>query len=123
MEKHILFVCTANLNRSKTAKDLFKNTYNIKSAGILAEDTESTNPITQNLIDWADLVIVFEKEHIHFLKHLFPDLNKPIVNLEVPDIYHYYNPELLEILKKRVTHVIKKIHKLEGIHDYSKLVD
>jgi len=28
-------------------------------------------------------------------------LDKPIVNLEIPDIYEYRNPELIELIKER----------------------
>jgi len=33
----LLFICNQNLNRSKTAEELFKGKYNTKSAGLYNE--------------------------------------------------------------------------------------
>ncbi|MFW6014437.1 MAG: phosphotyrosine protein phosphatase, partial [Candidatus Nanoarchaeia archaeon] len=61
----ILFICTANLNRSKTAEGLFRDKYPVKSAGTLCiKDDGYTTPVGLELLEWADLVIVFESDHV-----------------------------------------------------------
>jgi predicted protein tyrosine phosphatase len=70
--RKVLFVCTANLQRSPTAERLFqgwKSVWEAKSAGIMP-DSEG-NPLTQELIDWADLIIVMEPIHNQYIKGHF----------------------------------------------------
>lgn len=56
----ILFVCTVNKYRSKTAEKVFGDyeQYETKSAGI---DKEAVVQLNQELLDWADLIVVMEK--------------------------------------------------------------
>ena len=65
---NILFVCTANLQRSKTAEELFtaldnSNTY--KSAGLSKKYVEKagTTLCTEELLGWADKIYIFEDFH------------------------------------------------------------
>lgn len=122
MEKpKILFICTANLNRSKTGEDLFKDKYPAKSAGTLCmEENGYTTPVSRELLEWADLVIVFESDHVEFLKKNYPNIEMKVINLEVPDIYPFHSVDLLEIIKERVPYVIDRIDKISpGFHNYS----
>ena len=105
MKTKLLFVCTANLNRSPTAEDLFKNAKNFeaKSAGI---HLLSENPIKPELIQWADIIVVMDEKqdnHKTILLQMFPEVKtKPIIDLEIPDIYEKNNTELKELIKKRM---------------------
>jgi len=51
----LLFICTANINRSRAAEDLFANSsrYEARSAGII-EHKVGGQVVRQELIDWAD---------------------------------------------------------------------
>jgi len=95
----VLFVCNQNQNRSKTAKELFKGRFQTKSAGLYNE-----NPLTQKELSWADTVIVMEDEQRSEIAKRFPRLymQKRILALDIPDIYHFNQPELIEILKSKV---------------------
>jgi len=97
---NILFVCNQNKNRSKTAAEIFKDKFNTKSAGLYAD-----KPISENELSWADLVFVMEDFQRTEISKRFPEsyLKKQIISLDIPDIYHYNQPELVEVLKKKLT--------------------
>ncbi len=108
-KKKILFVCSANLQRSKTGEDYFSSItdeYIFQSAGtnlkICAK--EGTNPITEELVIWADTILVMETKHESIINsHTQEKYNHKIIVLDIPDIYKYYQNELISILKERVT--------------------
>jgi len=95
----ILFICNQNENRSKTAEELFKNRFHTKSAGLFNE-----KPVTASALEWADAVIVMEDEQRTEIAKRFPKqyMKKQILSLDIPDIYHYNQPELIEILKSKI---------------------
>ena len=99
----ILFVCSFNQQRSPTAEKLFKNEYDTKSAGIYSEE----KPVTRELLDWADQILVMEEEHKIDIIRNFPGYDYKITVLNIPDMYNYDNPELVRLLKKKVTEALK----------------
>ena len=98
----ILFICTLGIQRSRTAADLFKDKYETKYKGVFGSD-----PPKKEDIEWADAIIVMEKEHEIELKKQFPNLTKKIICLDIPDMYYYNDPELREILKRKVNDAFK----------------
>ena len=106
--KNILFVCSANIQRSKTAEDYFAAKYpnlHFDSAGTNLKicQKEGTNPMTTVLLDWADLVLVMEEKHRKLIKpHAKNKGVKKIKVLGIRDIYKYYQPELIELLEEKV---------------------
>ena len=73
MKRHLLFICSGNVNRSPTAESLFSNSrfYEAKSAGT---DQHAVVRVSQDLIAWADVVFVMsEKEdgHLTFIQNNF----------------------------------------------------
>jgi predicted protein tyrosine phosphatase len=101
---NILFVCSMNKWRSRTAETIFRNNqkHHIKSAGT---DNDARIKITEKLIDWADLIFVMEKRHRERLHEKFRSITdaKEIIILDIPDDYQYMDPELIEILEISVT--------------------
>ncbi|WP_270087396.1 low molecular weight protein tyrosine phosphatase family protein [Sphingobacterium sp. SYP-B4668] len=101
--KNVLFICSRNKWRSRTAETLYKNSrhFNVKSAG-----TENSARIKVNakLILWADLVFVMEAHHKEKLMLNFPNETnaKEIVVLEIPDVYRYMDKELIEEIESSV---------------------
>ncbi len=98
---NLLFVCNQGENRSLTAKEMYaKIGYNAKSAGIYSDSF----PLNTDLLKWAEIVFVFEENHIQNIRNRFPDLafEKRIVDLDIEDIYNYGNNELIKIIKKKV---------------------
>ena len=95
----VLFICNQNQNRSKTAEELFRGRFETKSAGLYNE-----KPVTERQLHWADVVIVMEEEQRYELSKRFPRqyMQKRILSLNIPDVYHYNQPELVELLKSKV---------------------
>ncbi|MEL6634424.1 MAG: phosphotyrosine protein phosphatase [Bacteroidota bacterium] len=101
-KKKILFVCTVNRMRSATAHEIYKNDprFDVKSAGT---HPDAHQVLTQELLDWADSIIVMEKEHRNQIRKRFPQIyaSKKIVCLYIPDTYDFMDPELIEWLKRK----------------------
>jgi|SRR3989344_6614575 len=95
----ILFICNQNKNRSKTAEKIFKGKFETRSAGLFND-----KPVTEKLIAWADLIIVMEEANRDEIAERFPRqyMLKHIISLNIPDIYHYDQPELIDILKTKM---------------------
>ena len=94
---NILFVCSRNEWRSRTAETIFKNNQdcNVRSAGT---EAAARIKVTANLISWADIIFAMEKKHKQRLmeKFAFAVSNKNIIILDIPDEYQYMDPELIE---------------------------
>lgn len=101
--KNILFVCSRNKWRSLTAETIYKNSSecNVKSAG--TEDAARIR-INSKLIVWADIIFVMEKKHKQKLQEKFSTemSDKKIIILDIPDIYKYMDPELVEEIKTSI---------------------
>jgi len=100
---NVLFVCTANRERSPTAEQIFSTWPKIEtdSAGI---GNDADVQLSTEQVKWADLIFVMEKVHRSrlqktFRKHLN---NKKIICLDIPDVYPLMDMELIELLKSRV---------------------
>lgn len=104
---NILFLCTANMHRSRTAEDYFRSTNNkhkYKSAGLSEKLCKQYNTrlCSIELLEWADRVYVMEAMHIDRITlHTGEHFINKIENLNIDDIYQYRQTELLEKLKSR----------------------
>ena len=100
---NILFVCSRNKWRSRTAETVFRQNgrHNIKSAGT---ENSARIRITEKLIDWADTIFVMEKRHKERITEKFGARldHKEIIILDIPDDYKYMDTELIETLKTSV---------------------
>ena len=99
----VLFVCTQNRLRSPTAETVFsaEPDLEVMSAGT---NSDADNPISADLIEWADIIFAMENVHRDKLNRQFGSLlrAKRIVVLGIPDRYRYMDPELVDLLRKRV---------------------
>ena len=102
---NILFVCNQGMNRSKTAEVLFKDKYKTRSAGLF------NNLLTEDDLSWADTVFVMEDFQRSEIAKRFPKqyLKKRILVLDIPDIYRYDQPELIEELNIKFNQAILEI--------------
>ncbi|MGQ3676879.1 low molecular weight phosphatase family protein [Tenacibaculum discolor] len=104
----ILFVCSANKERSKTADDYFSEKYpniEFQSAGtnINLCRKEGTNELTEDLLIWSDKVFVMEAKHFNLIKkYTNGKYGNKITVLNIPDNYKYYSQDLIDILKQKV---------------------
>lgn len=96
----LLFMCNAGLNRCPTGADVaIQLGHEARHAGIQSSDEE-----LQPLLEWADAVFVMEKWMRKELSERFPGeyLKKRIMVLDVKDIYRKDQPELVNILAKKI---------------------
>lgn len=102
--QRLLFLCTANRLRSPTAEQVFAEYPGVEtmSAG-LAHDAVET--LTPEHLEGVDIVFVMEKAHRNKLSQRFkPYIGKArVVCLNIPDDYEFMQPELIALLKARVT--------------------
>jgi predicted protein tyrosine phosphatase len=101
--KRLLFICSQNKLRSPTAEQMFSTWPDIEvaSAGL---NSDAENPLTPELVNWADIIFVMEKAHRTKLSTSFKaQLNgQRVVCLDIPDRYQFMDPALVRVLGERV---------------------
>lgn len=102
--ERVLFVCTANVDRSKTAEDLYAADprYEVKSAGVAPF---ATIVLSRELLDWADRIFVMnetEDHHVTAIRRRFPGFAKPVVDLDIEDRWKRGHPELAGLIVSRL---------------------
>jgi len=106
--RHLLFICSKNEWRSRTAETIFRNTegINVKSAGT---SSVARIRVNANLINWAELIFVMEDTHKKRITADFGDLleNKTVIVLDIPDEYPYMDEELITELRDSVAHYLE----------------
>lgn len=106
---NLLFICSRNRWRSRTAEDLFKCQYGyeVRSAGTAQSARVKVN---QKLLRWADVIFVMEREHKKRLQQKFPSdiLSKEVIVLGIPDEYQYMDKKLVELLNDSVLTLLEK---------------
>ncbi|HYF03192.1 MAG TPA: protein tyrosine phosphatase [Patescibacteria group bacterium] len=97
---NVLFVCSKNKWRSRTAETIFKNSqiHSVKSAGT---DPGARVKLTETMLNWADVIFVMEDKHRRIIQQKFPPkvFKNKIEVLEIPDEYQYMDEELVLTLE------------------------
>ena len=101
--KRVLTVCSANMLRSPTIAHVLSAepyNFNTRSAGTAGF---ALIPVTEDLLVWADEIVCADTEHALDVRQQLMEfqLDKPVINLNIPDIYEYRNPELIKLIKER----------------------
>lgn len=95
--------------RSATAHSIYDadDRFEVKSAGT---DRSANTPLSEDLLQWADAVVVMEKHHRNFIRKQYPSIyeSKRIVCLYIPDEYDFMQPELISVLKHQFEDVYKR---------------
>ncbi len=104
--KKILFICSANKDRSATAADYFREKFpkhQFDSAGTNQKICFQlgTDFLTTEHLVWADVIFVMEGKHKKFAQKLLKE-KKQISVLRIEDRYTYFQSELIEILEEKV---------------------
>ena len=101
-KQNVLFVCTANQQRSPTAEELYRNDkrFAVRSAGT---STLSRQRVSRELLEWADLVVAMEEHHARAIRERFPDQAGTVqfLVLGIPDIYQYMDSTLQREIRDR----------------------
>lgn len=99
----VLFICSRNRLRSPTAERVFAAQPGIAcaSAGL---NHDSENPVTPELLQWADLIFVMETAHLTRLRRRFSTClpGRRVVCLHIPDRFTFMDPRLVQMLRDRV---------------------
>jgi predicted protein tyrosine phosphatase len=103
----LLFICSANRLRSHTAETLFSTYEGIEVIGA-GTDRNAVTPVSGDLIEWADIILVMEKAHRNkLLKKFKSQLKmKRLFVLGIPDTYEYMQSELIALLKSKVAMIV-----------------
>lgn len=100
---NLLFVCSRNKWRSRTAETIFKDQqlHQVRSAGT---SSDARIKVNEKLITWADLIFVMEKRHKQMLQEKFKESlsKKAIIVLNIEDNYQYMDEELIGTLRAGV---------------------
>ncbi|MEC5384816.1 low molecular weight protein tyrosine phosphatase family protein [Uliginosibacterium sp. H3] len=102
--KNVLFICSQNKLRSPTAEQVFADYPGIETASA-GTNHDAEEPLTAELLQWADLIFVMEKAHRNKLSRRFRAHlgGKRIVCLDIPDNYAFMDPELIRLLEIKVS--------------------
>ena len=96
----LLFICSRNEWRSRTAEEIFKHLpgYAVKSAGT---EPAARIRVTKGLIGWSDKIFVMERKHRDILRERFPEAigDRPIYCLDIPDEFIFMDPDLIDSLQ------------------------
>lgn len=103
----LLFVCSRNQWRSPTAEAVYRNDprVEVRSAGVSAS---ARRRVTEELLRWADVVLVMAHEHKQRLRDDFPNVAREarIIVLDIPDDYRFMDPGLVTLIRERVEPLI-----------------
>lgn len=102
--KKVLFVCSQNRLRSPTTEHVFSGRTDIEvdSAGT---NNDADNPLTSELVAWADIIFVMEKAHRNKLQQRYRRhlKNTRVICLDIPDEFELMDPMLVRMLEARVS--------------------
>lgn len=99
----VLFVCSQNRLRSPTAEQVFADWPDVECASA-GTNRGAENLLTEELVEWADLIFALEKRHQRKLGEQFRTQlrDKRVICLGIPDDYEFMQPELVDLLKRKV---------------------
>jgi protein-tyrosine phosphatase len=105
---NILVVCGKNKKRSRTAEYIYKNDdrFHIRSVGL---SPKSIRKITEKDVEWADLILVMEREQSKHIKDIYHHLTVPTVEiLNIADDFEFMDEELIQILHEKIEIIVEK---------------
>ena len=104
----LLFVCSENRLRSPTAEAVFSAYSGVDAIGA-GTNSDAATPVSGDLIEWADVILVMETAHKRKVTKKYSNLlrDKRVVVLDIPDIYDLMQPELVQLLEARVPRYVR----------------
>jgi predicted protein tyrosine phosphatase len=104
---NVLFVCSRNQWRSPTAERVWRRhpTLGVRSGGT---SPNARHTVSADDVRWADVIFVMVHRHKQRLAAAFAGLltDKPVHVLDIPDVYRYMDPELVELLEQSVGSIL-----------------
>ena len=104
----LLFVCSENRLRSPTAEAVFSEYEGVEAIGA-GTNHDAETPVSGDLVEWADTILVMEKSHRNKISKKFKEQlkGKKLVVLDIPDVYECMDPELIKLLKAKVPKYVR----------------
>ncbi|MES2289465.1 MAG: low molecular weight protein tyrosine phosphatase family protein [Pseudomonadota bacterium] len=101
--KNVLFVCSQNRLRSPTAEQVFSSRPDLEVASA-GTNNDAENPLTNELVRWADVIVVMEKAHRTKVQKRFRSAlhGKRMICVDIPDEFGFMDPELVKLLETRL---------------------
>lgn len=108
--KNYLFICSQNRLRSPTAEQVFSKRLDIEVASA-GTNHDAENPLTLELVEWADVIVVMERAHRSKLQKRFRRaLNgQRVVCLDIPDDYEFMDEDLISLLEARMARYLPAV--------------
>jgi predicted protein tyrosine phosphatase len=107
--KNLLFVCSANIDRSPTGEAIYKNDrrFSVKSAGT---SRYARRRISKELLEWADLILVMESGHRELILKDFSETDTDKIHcLDIFDDFRFMEGELADRIRNRSESVFIKV--------------
>ena len=102
--KNVLFICSQNRLRSPTAEQIYSShpAIEVLSAGT---NNDAENPLTAEILEWADFIFVMEKHHRNRIQKKFRSNldGKRLIVLDIPDEYEFMDEGLIRLLKAKLS--------------------
>ncbi|NOU03545.1 MAG: phosphotyrosine protein phosphatase [Novosphingobium sp.] len=107
--KRVLFICNQNRLRSPTAEQVFADYPGLEVASA-GTNNDAENPLTGELVEWADMVVVMERQHKARLQRKFRTSlrGQYIICSDIPNDYRFMDPELVYLLTTRMARHLPK---------------
>lgn len=98
-----LFISGRSRARGPTAAQIVSQWKNVRAdcAGIASD---ADDQLSQEQLDWADIIFVMEPRQKTVIGSKFSDAlrGKRMINLDIGDLYSFMEPELVEILTRKL---------------------
>jgi predicted protein tyrosine phosphatase len=101
----VLFICGKARKRSPTAVEVASNWPELLADfGGLSKDADER--VTQEQLEWADVVMVMEHRQKARLRNIMGPLpsHTKAISMNIPDNYDFMDETLVDILKRKLTH-------------------
>ena len=94
--------------RSPTGEEVFSQYEGVNAIGC-GTNADAETPLSGDLIEWADAILVMEKTHRNKVAKKYKDLlkGKKLACLDIPDNYERMQPELVRLLKSKVPRFVR----------------
>lgn len=101
----VLFICTANRDRSPTAEQVFRDMpgWAVRSAGT---EPYGETQMTEEMLSWADRIFVMEERHLVSVVELCPSCSKKTTVLGIDDEYSRNSAKLVGQLVSKMANVV-----------------
>ncbi|MEM7261739.1 MAG: phosphotyrosine protein phosphatase [Planctomycetota bacterium] len=100
---NILFVCSECRLRSPTAAAVCDEWEGVEATSA-GTNADALTPLSGDLIEWADVILVMEEVHRRKVAQRYRELlrGKKLAVLGVADRYRYMDPELVDLVERIV---------------------